>query len=332
MRNIQYSITKLILISALLATVLAPVQARDQIQIVGSSTVYPFSQLVAKHFSASGSYKAPVIKSTGTGGGFKLFCKGVGVNTVDITNASRAIEPSEIKTCKENGVSEIIQVQFGNDGIAFANSKKATKFNFTRNQLWTAMAEHGSKSTYWNEISDTLPNIKIAILIPPPSSGTRDAWNALVMTEGCPNSVKKLAKKACQQMREDGALIEAGEDDELIIRELQANPNLFGIFGFSYLENNSDKIQGSNIEGVKITLNNIQGYDYPISRPLFFYVKKAHLNLVPGISQYLDTFADKDAIGDRGYLADAGMVPLTRLQRAMLRSISANKIGIVSNY
>ena len=152
------------------------------------------------------------------------------------------------------------------------------------------------------------------------------------MTEGCPNSVKKLAKKACQQMREDGALIEAGEDDELIIRELQANPNLFGIFGFSYLENNSDKIQGSNIEGVKITLNNIQGYDYPISRPLFFYVKKAHLNLVPGISQYLDTFADKDAIGDRGYLADAGMVPLTRLQRAMLRSISANKIGIVSNY
>jgi phosphate transport system substrate-binding protein len=294
--------------------------ARDQIQIVGSSTVYPFSTIVAERFGNKGNFKTPVIESTGTGGGMKLFCQGVGSNNPDVTNASRAMKSSEWENCQAAGVTDIIEVTIGNDGIAFANSIKGPKLNLTRKQLWTALAEHGPKPAKWNEIDPSLPDAEITVLVPPPTSGTRDAWNSLVMGKGCPDEVKEKDKDSCEVLREDGAAIEAGENDTLIVQKLEANPRAFGIFGFSYLENNMDKIQAADIEGVAINLESIQDYSYPIARPLFFYVKKAHIGVIPGLQEYLMEFTSEDAIGPEGYLIDAGLVPLDDDSRAKVRS------------
>ncbi|MGD2056816.1 MAG: substrate-binding domain-containing protein [Gammaproteobacteria bacterium] len=313
---------------ALAAAVLQPgtALARDQIQIVGSSTVYPFATIVAERFGNRGDFKTPVIESTGTGGGMKLFCQGVGANHPDVTNASRAMKQSEWDNCQQAGVTEIIEVTIGNDGIAFANSIKGPKLNLTREQLWEALAEHGPKPKKWNEIDPSLPDAKITVLIPPPTSGTRDAWNSLVMSKGCPDSVKKKNKKDCEVIREDGAAIEAGENDTLIVQKLEANPKAFGIFGFSYLENNLDKIQAADIEGVEISLESIQDYSYPIARPLFFYVKKAHIGVIPGLKEYLLEFTSEDAMGEEGYLIDAGLVPLDEERRAKVRSDAKNLV------
>lgn len=293
--------------------------ARDQIQVVGSSTVYPFSTIVAERFGNRGKFKTPVIESTGTGGGMKLFCQGVGGNTPDISNASRAMKASEWDDCQQNGVKDIIEIAFGNDGIAFANDKQGPKLNLTREQLWMALAEKGPKPKKWNEIDPSLPNAKISVLVPPPTSGTRDAWNSLVMGKGCPEAVKTADKDSCEILREDGAAIEAGENDSLIVQKLEADPTAFGIFGFSYLENNRDRIQAASIEGVAIDIDSIQDYSYPISRPLFFYVKKAHIGVVPGLQEYLNEFIAEDAIGNDGYLLDAGLVPLSDAKRAKLQ-------------
>jgi len=301
-----------------------PALARDQIQIVGSSTVYPFATIVAERFGNKGNFKTPVIESTGTGGGMKLFCQGVGEGSPDITNASRAIKPSEWDDCQRNGVKEIVEVTIGNDGIAFANSIKGPKLNLTRKQLWMALAEYGPKPKKWNEINPSLPDAKISVLIPPPTSGTRDAWNALVMEKGCPAEVKEKDKKLCEVIREDGAAIEAGENDTLIVQKLEADPHAFGIFGFSYLENNMDKIQAADIEDVKITIEAIQDYSYPVSRPLFFYVKKAHVGVIPGLKEYVDEFVSDNAIGDEGYLIDAGLVPLDPARRVNSQSDARN--------
>jgi len=300
------------------------VQARDQIQIVGSSTVYPFATIVAERFGNKGNFKTPVIESTGTGGGMKLFCQGVGESTPDITNASRAIKSSEWEDCQKNGVKDIVEVTIGNDGIAFANSVKGPKLNLTRKQLWMALAEHGPKPKKWNEIDASLPDAKINVLIPPPTSGTRDAWDSLVMGKGCPDDVKEKNKKDCEVIREDGAAVEAGENDTLIVQKLEADPKAFGIFGFSYLESNMDKIQAADIEGVKITIDSIQDYSYPVARPLFFYVKKAHVGVIPGLKEYVEEFVSEDAIGDEGYLVDAGLVPLADAKRKEVRNIAMN--------
>ncbi|MGB7932159.1 MAG: substrate-binding domain-containing protein [Gammaproteobacteria bacterium] len=309
------------LLSALSTTA---VLARDQIQIVGSSTVYPFATIVAERFGNEGNFKTPVIESTGTGGGMKLFCQGVGESNPDVTNASRAIKSSEWEDCQKNGVKDIVEVIIGNDGIAFANSIKGPKLNLTRKQLWMALAEHGPKPKKWNEIDPSLPDATISVLIPPPTSGTRDAWNALVMEKGCPASVEEKNKKDCEVIREDGAAVEAGENDTLIVQKLEADPKAFGIFGFSYLESNMDKIQAADIEGVKITIDNIQDYSYPISRPLFFYVKKAHVGVIPGLKEYVEEFVSEDAIGDDGYLIDAGLVPLADAKRKEVRNNAMN--------
>jgi phosphate transport system substrate-binding protein len=301
-------------------------QARDQIQIVGSSTVYPFATIVAERFGNKGNFKTPVIESTGTGGGMKLFCQGVGESNPDITNASRAIKSSEWEDCQKNGVKDIVEVIIGNDGIAFANSVKGPKLNLTRKQLWMALAEHGPKPEKWNEIDPSLPDAKITVLIPPPTSGTRDAWNALVMEEGCPAEVKEKNKKDCEVIREDGAAVEAGENDTLIVQKLEANPKSFGIFGFSYLESNMDKIQAADIEGVEITIDSIQDYSYPISRPLFFYVKKAHIGVIPGLKEYVEEFVSEGAIGDEGYLIDTGLVPLADDKRKVVQTNATNMI------
>ena len=297
-----------------------PAQARDRIQIVGSSTVYPFATVVAEKMGQKG-FKTPVIESTGTGGGMKLFCAGVGTKYPDMTNASRAMKSKEKKMCEKNGVTDIIEVIVGNDGIAFSNSLKGKKFNFTRKQLWMAMAEHGPKPMRWNQIDSSLPNIAIKIMAPPPTSGTRDAWNSLVMKKGCKDAglYDSLGKKKCNAFREDGIVEEAGENDTLIVKRLSADKDSFGIFGFSFLDVNRDKIQGSTIEGVEIGLDSIQSYQYPVSRPLFFYVKKAHIGTVPGMKEYMSEFVGDSAIGEYGYLSDIGLVPLASDKLAKVR-------------
>jgi len=325
------SINKLFISAGVLAVAMqaGAAVARDQIQVVGSSTVYPFSTIVAERFGNRGKFKTPVIESTGTGGGMKLFCQGIGGGTPDVSNASRAMKASEWENCQANGVTEIIEVVFGNDGIAFANDKKGPKLNLTREQLWMALAEKGPKPKKWNEIDASFPDAKISVLVPPPTSGTRDAWNSLVMGKGCPEAVKTADKKSCEILREDGAAIEAGENDALIVQKLEADPTAFGIFGFSYLENNRDRIQAATIEGVEIDIDSIQDYSYPISRPLFFYVKKAHIGVVPGLQEYLAEFTAEDAIGDDGYLLDAGLVPLSEVKRTRLQK-DAKGLAVMS--
>jgi len=292
--------------------------ARDQINIVGSSTVYPFSTVVAERFGKSGKFQTPVIESTGTGGGMKLFCAGIGTNTPDMSNASRKIKAKEIALCKKNGVTDITQVIVGLDGIAFTSSAKGKQYNFTKEQLWEAMADLGSKPTKWSDIDPSLPDYKIAILTPPATSGTRDAWNSLVMKKGCPEEIlKEQGKKACYMLREDGAVIEVGENDTLIINKLVGEPTYFGIFGFSYYDNSKDKVQAHKIEGKEISLSSIQDGSYPISRPLFFYVKNQHIGIIPGIEEYVKEFTSKKASGKRGYLKDLGLVPLANPKEAL---------------
>ena len=292
--------------------------AREQINIVGSSTVYPFSTVVAERFGKSGTFKTPIIESTGTGGGMKLFCKGIGVNTPDMSNASRKIKSKEVNLCKQNGVTDITQVIVGLDGIAFTSSVKGKSYNFTKEQLWQAMSDLGSKPKKWSDIDPSLPDYKIAILTPPATSGTRDAWNSLVMKKGCPESIlKEQGKKACYMLREDGAVIEVGENDTLIINKLVGETTYFGIFGFSYYDNSKDKVQAHTIEGAKISLSSIQDGSYPISRPLYFYVKNQHIGVIPGIEEYVKEFTSKKASGKRGYLKDLGLVPLANPKEAI---------------
>ena len=319
--------------------------ARDQIKIVGSSTVYPYATVVAEKFGKSG-FKTPVIESTGTGGGMKLFCAGVGVQHPDITNASRAIKSKEKALCAKNGVKDIVEIVVGNDGISFAHSVKAKDMNFTKEQLWRALAHdvdvNGKvvKNPYkkWSDIDKSLPSKGIKILVPPPTSGTRDAWNSLVMGKGCSKAAKaaftaagKKAKKACAKLREDGLAVEAGENDTLIVNKLAADPDMFGLFGFSYLVANKDKIKATKVEGKLPSLASIQDYTYPIARPLFFYVKKAHVGTVPGIKEYLKEFTAKGTMGPKGYLTDIGLVPLdsksykkTRTAGTKLKTIKLN--------
>jgi phosphate transport system substrate-binding protein len=299
-------------------------EARDQIRIVGSSTVFPFATAVAEQFGKSGGFKTPVVESTGTGGGLKLFCAGVGVEHPDISNASRAIKESEIKDCAKNGVSEITEVKIGYDGIVLANSKAGPQTKITIAQIWLALAKEvpvdgkmaANPYKNWSEIDAALPNEKIEVLGPPPTSGTRDAFVELVLDKGCAEfpEVKALEKDAmkaaCQTIREDGAFIEAGENDNLIVQKLEANPNAFGVFGFSFLDQNGDKLQGSAVDGQTPTFENIASGAYAVSRPLFFYVKNAHVGVIPGIKEFVAEFVSERASGEEGYLADKGLIPL----------------------
>ena len=301
--------------------------ARDQIRVVGSSTVFPFATVVSEQLSKTTSFKSPVIESTGTGGGMKLFCSGVGVEHPDITNASRAIKKSEAETCAKNGVTPI-EVMVGYDGIAIANSKDGPLFRVTSKEIFLALAKevpvNGSvvPNPYqnWSDINSSLPNTKIEVLGPPPTSGTRDAFLELVMEKGAKTfpELKKLDKKAfkaaAHTIREDGAFIEAGENDNLIVQKLVANPNSVGIFGFSFLEENRDKVQGSFVDGVEPSFEAIADGSYGVSRPLFFYVKKEHLGVIPGLVEYVDMFLSKDMSGDEGYLLDKGLIPLPNFE------------------
>lgn len=303
---------------------------RDGISIVGSSTVYPFSTVVAERFGRTGSFKTPKVESTGTGGGMKLFCGGVGVQYPDITNASRAIKSSELADCKANGVSEVVEVKIGFDGIVFANSNAAPLYELTRKDIFLALAKDipnpdGSKTTvpnpyrHWNEVNPALPAKPIEVLGPPPTSGTRDAFAELVMEAGCEefewvaalkDTDKNMFKAICMAVREDGAYIEAGENDNLIVQKLGANPDALGIFGYSFLEENEDKVHASVIEGTAPDFDTISDGSYKVSRPLFFYVKKQHVGVIPGIAEFVSEFVSERAIGEEGYLTDRGLIPL----------------------
>lgn len=309
--------------------------ARDYISIVGSSTVYPFATVVAENFGKSTKFKTPKIESTGSGGGLKLFCAGVGVEHPDITNASRRIKQSEIDACAGNGVKEIVEAKIGYDGITLANSKEAAQFDLTRKDIFLALAKDvpdpkgGDKlvpNPYktWKDVNADLSANKIEVLGPPPTSGTRDAFVELAMEGGCKKfdfikamkkEDKKKYKAVCHGVREDGAYIEAGENDNLIVKKLQANPKALGIFGFSFLDQNADVIQGSKVDGVAPEFDSIADGSYPISRSLYYYVKKAHLGSIPGIAEFNKEFMSEKAIGNEGYLTDKGLIPMPEEER-----------------
>lgn len=290
-------------------------EARDRLLIVGSSTVFPFATAVAETVGKEGM-KYPIVESTGTGGGFNLFCRGTGEDTPDITNASRRMKPSEYETCRANGVTPV-EVEIGYDGIVLANSRKGPKFSLTVDQIFKALAEKlprngqlaDNPNVAWSDIDADLPQEKIEVLGPPPTSGTRDAFEELVMEPGC-NALVEADKDACTVIRRDGSFVEAGENDDLIVGALEANPVTIGIFGYSFLMTNSDQIQSASVEGVEPTFENIASGSYPVSRPLFFYIKKEHVGLIPGIEQYVAAFTDEAAWGEEGYLAGKGLIPL----------------------
>ena len=315
-------------------------QARDQIRIVGSSTVFPFSTAVAEQFGKSTQFKTPVVESTGSGGGLKLFCAGVGVQHPDVTNASRRIKKSEVDRCARNGVKAITEVKVGYDGIVLANSRKAKPTEITLKQLFLALAKsvpadaEGEKlrdNPYkmWSDIDPSLPKRKIEVLGPPPTSGTRDAFVELAMEGGCKqfSAIKAMRKKdkkrykaICHGIREDGAFIEAGENDVLIIQKLVANPNAYGIFGFSFLDSNADRIQGTAVDGVAPEFETISSGEYPVSRSMYFYVKQAHIGVIPGIEEYVGEFTAERAWGPDGYLVDKGLIPLSDADRKKINA------------
>jgi len=317
--------------------------------------------VVAERFGKSSDFKAPKVESTGSGGGLKLFCKGVGVATPDVTNASRRIKSSEFENCKANGVTDVVEVLIGYDGIVLANAKGAAPMQLSRKDVYLALAAQvpgpdgkliTNPNITWNDVNSSLPATKIEVLGPPPTSGTRDAfaelaleggarkvddianlrdlkadqkdeietlvsklgaekaWAAVVEKKGQKAKGKDVVKIIGRSVREDGAYVEAGENDNLIVNKLVANPNALGIFGFSFLDQNSDKVQGSIIDGEEPTFEAIASGQYKVSRPLYFYVKKAHIGTVPGIKEYLESFVSEDAIGPDGFLIDKGLIPL----------------------
>jgi len=307
--------------------------ARDYVSIVGSSTVYPFSTVVAERFGRSTDFKTPKIESTGTGGGFKLFCAGLGVQHPDITNASRRIKQSEVDDCEANGVDRIVEVKLGYDGIVIANARTAPLLDLTLEQVYLALAKNvpdpatGQRLVpnpyrQWADIDDSLPAVAIEVLGPPPTSGTRDAFLELVMDVGCGSFPVVAAlegdalQAACHTIREDGAYVEAGENDNLIVQKLEANADAFGIFGYSFLDQNSDKVQASRINGVAPDFDAIADGGYPVSRPIFFYVKADHVDVIPGIRELLDEYTSEGAWGDFGYLSDRGLIPMSQAERA----------------
>lgn len=312
-------------------------EARDQIRIVGSSTVYPFTTTVAEQFGKSGGGKTPVVESTGTGGGMKLFCAGVGVGHPDATNASRAMKKSEFEDCQKNGVKDIVEIKVGYDGLTLAQSKQGPDLKITLGQLFLALAKEvpgadgklvANPNKNWSDIDKSLPNVKIEVLGPPPTSGTRDSLHELFMEAGAEQipamkelkkSDKKAFSKAWKTLREDGAYVEAGENDNVIVQKLEANRNAFGVFGYSFLEENAAKLKGVTLDGAAPTYENIAGGKYKGSRPLFVYIKKQHVGVVPGVDKFAAEYVSTKALGEDGYLAKKGLVTLPKKELDVVR-------------
>ena len=335
------NIKPIVLAASVLFAFTTTAQARDQIRIVGSSTVFPFSTAVAEKFGKTTSFKTPVVESTGSGGGMKLFCAGIGLGHPDITNASRRIKKSEFSKCSAKGIG-ITEVKIGFDGIVLANSKKTKALKITKKQIFQALAHKvpvngklvANPYKKWSDIDPSLPNSKIEVLGPPPTSGTRDAFSELALEGGAKKfptlaalrkKNKKAFKKVAHAVREDGAFVEAGENDNLIVNKLEANPNAYGIFGFSFLDQNSDKLHGASVDGELPTFENIAGGKYGVSRSLFFYVKHQHVAVVPGIKEFIAEFTNENTWGTEGYLVDKGLIPLPEATR---KSVSNSASGM----
>jgi phosphate transport system substrate-binding protein len=343
-------IAKASAVAVLASTISIAANARDNIEIVGSSTVFPFATVVAETFGKKTGMATPKIESTGSGGGAKLFCKGTGVGTPDITNASRRMKKSEFDLCAKNGVTDITEVLVGFDGIAIANSRLGANFNaMTRKSLYLGLAAKvpamatgrswngeqliDNPFKNWSEIDPNLPNVAIKVLGPPPTSGTRDALQELAVEGGCKKfahmkAMKKTDskgyKKACRTIREDGAYVEMGENDNLIISKLTNDKNALGVFGFSFLDQNADKVKGADVDGKAITFENIASGAYPVSRPLYFYVKNAHRDAIKGLNEFIAEFTNEDTFGDDGYLVDKGLIPSPADKRAKFRNDGNN--------
>jgi phosphate transport system substrate-binding protein len=339
-------VTRNLLISTLATGVIAALSAsaqaqsaRDSINIVGSSTVYPFTTTVAEQFGRQGKFKTPKVESTGTGGGIKLFCNGIGPQFPDIANASRRIKPAELATCAQNGVKDVVEVKVGYDGIVLAENKTGSSLTLTRKDVYLALAKTvpdpanpssliPNPYTTWKDVNPKLPATKIEVLGPPPTSGTRDSFAELYMEAGCRTYAwldalrsqdEPRFKRACTSIREDGAYIEAGENDNLIVQKLGANKEAVGIFGYSFLEENLDKLKGAIVDGVSPTFETVASGKYPASRPLFIYVKKQHVGVIPGINEFIAEYMSDKAIGEEGYLADKGLIPPTKSEIAKIR-------------
>ncbi len=315
-------------------------QSRDQIRAVGSSTVFPFTTAVAEAFGKGGKFKTPVVESTGTGGGLKLFCAGVGPQHPDVANASRRIKKSEVDQCAANGVTQITELKIGYDGIALAYSKQAPHTDLTTEILWKALAKEvpvdgkmvANPYKTWSDIDPKLPNKEIEVLGPPPTSGTRDSFNELVMLEGCKKVAEvktivadeKAREKACLSIREDGGYVEAGENDNLIVQKLTANPDAFGVFGYSFFDQNRDKLQTAKMDGVELSPETVASGEYEVARSLYVYVKSAHAGVVPGIREFIAEFTSERAMGEDGYLADKGLISLPKAERDAARTSATN--------
>lgn len=324
-------------------------EARDQVKIVGSSTVYPFSSSVAEELGATTSFPTPVVESTGSGGGMKLFCAGNGMNTPDITNASRRMKAKEFELCMKNGVTDITEAVIGFDGIAFAQAKSNKPFNITKKQLLLAVAaevptKDGKKlvkNPYkrWSEIDSTLPNREIIIYGPPKSSGTRDAFEDMILKGQTKkmavytslykaDKVKNKAYKKYKKIRTDGVYVPSGENDNLIVSKLNKNKAAFGIFGYSFLMENEDKVQGAKVDGVSPTPDTISSGKYPISRSLFFYIKNSHASKVPALNEYVNMFMSEDLIGEDSILGEIGLISLPADRRANVQASVKNRTKI----
>jgi phosphate transport system substrate-binding protein len=337
---------RLLIAASLVALTAVPAFARDQIRIVGSSTVYPFTTAVAEQFGKSSGMKTPVVESTGTGGGFKLFCAGVGADHPDFSNASRAIKKGEFEDCAKNGVTEIVEIKIGFDGLALADSVKGADMSLTKKHIFMALAKQvpdkdgklvANPYKMWNEIDPSFPAQKIEVYGPPPTSGTRDSFMELVMEKGAEgfDSLKELKKSDAKafeavwkSMREDGAFVEAGENDNLIVQKLIGNPNALGIFGFANVAENT-QIHALAIDGVVPTFETIASGEYKVARPLFVYVKKQHIGVIPGMAEFVAEFTSEKAVGEDGYLSEKGLIPLPGEDAAKVRE-AANAMTVLT--
>lgn len=330
-------VLKCMAMAGLLLFVAAPAaQARGQIRIVGSSTVYPFAASVAEHYGRIGDFHTPVVESTGTGAGIKLFCEGVGEHYPDIVDASRRMLAAEYEQCAKQGIHQVVEVKIGFDGITLANAAKAPLFHLNRKEIFLALARTvpdasgqlvANPFTRWQQVNPALPDLPIRVYGMPPVSGTRDTFVELVMEKGCEQVPQIMAladarerKQRCKQIREDGAFIEAGENGNLIVQKLLGDEAALGILGFSFLDQNAGVIHASEIEGSQPDFENIQSGRYAISRPLYIYVKGEHLAVVPGMREFVQEFLSEGASGDEGYLVAKGIIPLLEQERLQNRS------------
>jgi len=316
--------------------------ARDQIRIVGSSTVYPFTTAVAEQFGKSGAGKTPVVESTGTGGGMKIFCEGVGEDKADATNASRRMKKGEFETCQKNGVKDIVEINIGFDGLTIAQSKAGPDTKLTLGQVFLALAEQvpdkdgkliANPYKNWSDIDPSLPNVKIEVLGPPPTSGTRDSLHELFLEKGAESfdSLKAMKdddkknntknfEKVWKSIRKDGAYVEAGENDNVIVQKLEANKDAYGVFGYSFLEENTGKLKGVALDGVAPEFDAITSGKYKGARRMYVYIKKAHIGVIPGLEKFAAEYVSKNAIGADGYLARKGLVTLPKEEAEKVRS------------